>query len=345
MTAARSLKTENRGSRTGEVRSHCVFKLPFGEELFAGTGGRTTAQGYSASDGVRQHFTQKERDIETGLDYFLARYYSSTQGRFTSPDPLSAPACAHPNVPQSWNLYTYVLNNPLKLVDPDGMMWIYRYLDEEHTKIGIAWIEGNKISKADKAQGYQAFNFGGQSSRDVALTDGSVVRLSANSGHPLELRGPQQSGSDGGYLNRGLIRELGRQTAAMPAATGAFILLSLNGGYLVAGSSIAALDAAAYALYAAHETSQNDAQVMATTSSQYQDTTNPGSIRNIKTDVSKADFIKNMEASGYNVTRQGNVVFLDKGANRYTVYDSPKNGPSAQYFRGGEPVGKIRIKQ
>jgi len=35
---------------------------------------------------VRQHFTQKERDNETGLDYFLARYYSSTQGRFTSPD-------------------------------------------------------------------------------------------------------------------------------------------------------------------------------------------------------------------------------------------------------------------
>src|SRR5205807_5083078 len=60
--------------------------LPFGEELFAGTGGRTTAQGYSASDGIRQHFTQKERDIETGLDYFLARYYSSTEGRFASPD-------------------------------------------------------------------------------------------------------------------------------------------------------------------------------------------------------------------------------------------------------------------
>jgi YD repeat-containing protein len=52
--------------------------LPFGEELFAGTGGRTIAQGYSA-DGIRQQFTSKERDTETGLDYFLARYYSSTQ--------------------------------------------------------------------------------------------------------------------------------------------------------------------------------------------------------------------------------------------------------------------------
>ncbi len=46
--------------------------LPFGEEIFAGTGGRTTKQGY-AGDSVRQKFTQKERDIETGLVYFLAK--------------------------------------------------------------------------------------------------------------------------------------------------------------------------------------------------------------------------------------------------------------------------------
>ena len=60
--------------------------LPFGEEIAANTGLRTIPEGYSVSDGVRQQFTSKERDGETGLDYFLARYYSSTQGRFTSPD-------------------------------------------------------------------------------------------------------------------------------------------------------------------------------------------------------------------------------------------------------------------
>ena len=59
------------GSRTREVRSHCVFKLPFGEELFAGTGGRTTQHGYTGGS-VRQKFTRKERGIETGLDYFRA---------------------------------------------------------------------------------------------------------------------------------------------------------------------------------------------------------------------------------------------------------------------------------
>jgi len=72
VTAARSLKTENQLSRTREVRSHCVFKLPFGEELTT-QGLRPSVQGYTSNDGARQKFTKKERDNETGLDYFLAR--------------------------------------------------------------------------------------------------------------------------------------------------------------------------------------------------------------------------------------------------------------------------------
>lgn len=90
--------------------------LPFGEELFPPTGGRTAARGYSSGDGIRQQFTSKERDVETGLDYFEARYYSSTQGRFTSVDPGSFV----PADPQSWNRYLYTQNNPLKFTDPTG---------------------------------------------------------------------------------------------------------------------------------------------------------------------------------------------------------------------------------
>ncbi|MCW5964074.1 MAG: HNH endonuclease, partial [Bryobacterales bacterium] len=59
-----------------------------------------------------------ERDAETGLDYFGARYMSSAQGRFTSPDKPFADQ--HIENPQSWNLYTYTLNNPLRYVDPNG---------------------------------------------------------------------------------------------------------------------------------------------------------------------------------------------------------------------------------
>ena len=70
------------GSLAGVTR-HDYF--PFGEELFAGMGGRATTQGYGVVDNVRQKFTGKERDNETRLDYFRARYYSNAQGRFTSP--------------------------------------------------------------------------------------------------------------------------------------------------------------------------------------------------------------------------------------------------------------------
>ncbi|MEK6300261.1 MAG: RHS repeat-associated core domain-containing protein, partial [Acidobacteriota bacterium] len=62
-----------------------------------------------------------ERDNESGLDYFLARYYSSAQARFTSTD---APfADQSEGDPQSWNLYVYVGNNPLNHTDPSGL-WV-----------------------------------------------------------------------------------------------------------------------------------------------------------------------------------------------------------------------------
>ena len=64
-------------------------------------------------------FTGKERDAETGLDYFGARYLSSAQGRFTSPDPITGTPL-HIINPQRWNMYAYAVNNPLTYTDPDG---------------------------------------------------------------------------------------------------------------------------------------------------------------------------------------------------------------------------------
>ncbi len=72
---------------------------------------------------MRVEFTGKERDAETGLDYFGARYMSSAQGRFTSPDKPFADQ--DPYEPQSWNLYSYVRNNPLKFVDETGREIVY----------------------------------------------------------------------------------------------------------------------------------------------------------------------------------------------------------------------------
>ena len=64
--------------------------------------------------------TGKERDSESGNDYFGARYYASSMGRFMSPDPGWFMEADLTN-PQRWNLYSYALNNPLKLIDPNGM--------------------------------------------------------------------------------------------------------------------------------------------------------------------------------------------------------------------------------
>jgi RHS repeat-associated protein len=68
-------------------------------------------------------FTGKERDAESGLDYFGARYYASNMGRWMSPDwadkPEAVPYSSLDN-PQSLNLYGYVLNNPLSKADADG---------------------------------------------------------------------------------------------------------------------------------------------------------------------------------------------------------------------------------
>jgi len=97
----------------GEMLETCTG-LPFGDGL--------NCQGPGA-DPSPLHFTGKERDAESGNDYFVARYYESNMGRFLTPDwsaKLAAVPYAKLGNPQTLNLYSYVGNNPLSAVDPDG---------------------------------------------------------------------------------------------------------------------------------------------------------------------------------------------------------------------------------
>jgi len=89
-----------------QVREVCNFTVLLG------------LRGQAELNRVGSRSTGKERDTESGNDYFGARYYASSMGRFMSPDEPFADF--DPNNPQSWNLYGYVRNNPLTNTDPDG---------------------------------------------------------------------------------------------------------------------------------------------------------------------------------------------------------------------------------
>jgi RHS repeat-associated protein len=130
--------------------------LPFGEELLSGTGGRTgqNQQNFSA-DNLRKKFTSKERDNETGLDYFVARYYSAVQGRFTTADSFGGDR----HDPKTLNRYSYVLNNPLSLTDPTGHIPQNNQLGkyQDPAKVPPARKEGDPFPVADALGGGSPF--------------------------------------------------------------------------------------------------------------------------------------------------------------------------------------------
>ena len=92
------------------------ISLPYGDSLTA-----TSLPGFTqCPDATEHHFTGKERDAESGLDNFGARYMASTMGRFMSPDPINLTEERLLNPSNTLNKYAYAANNPLKYVDDDG---------------------------------------------------------------------------------------------------------------------------------------------------------------------------------------------------------------------------------
>jgi len=119
--------------------------LPFGEECTAGP----CASNPGLTGGQPKHFTGKERDTETGLDYFGARYYRANLGRFTSVDPT---VTMKENIvdPQRWNRYAYGRNNPLRFVDPNGRDWI------EYSGEQVTWYGGSTGDRSQPSGSYPA---------------------------------------------------------------------------------------------------------------------------------------------------------------------------------------------
>jgi RHS repeat-associated protein len=98
-------------------------------------------------------FTGKERDSESGLDNFGARYDAFTMGRFMTPDPVFISADRVFD-PQSLNLYAYVRNNPLSLTDPTGLDFYLACQTSDHSGCGQVdngsakgiWVQGQTVN-------------------------------------------------------------------------------------------------------------------------------------------------------------------------------------------------------
>ena len=114
-------------------------------------------------------FTGKERDAESGLDDFGARYSSSSMGRFVSPDPAGMFA-VNLRFPQTLNRYSYVMGNPLTMIDPLGLDCVY--LNNQGN--GVEWIDQNS-------------NFGECGTHGGYWVEGTLtgIQIDSESGHVM----------------------------------------------------------------------------------------------------------------------------------------------------------------
>lgn len=149
------LGTERARTAISGTSCETVTSLPFGDLL-------TTNGG--CGDPSPIHFTGRERDTDSGLDNLLARYSSSTVGRFMSADKFGGLM----SEPQSLNRYAYVINNPLKFVDPSGYwhcVWDDGSADDTQANGGASyqecadqggagWVSDNGDSLAGSACSY-----------------------------------------------------------------------------------------------------------------------------------------------------------------------------------------------
>jgi RHS repeat-associated protein len=125
------------------------------------TGTVVYSEAYNPYGGVQQtwvnsfdpvpKFSGKERDKESDLDYFGARYYDRSQYRFVSPDPKLVLQAAQAD-PQTWNLYTYCSNSPINYIDPSGKYGFrvhYKWTEKIAIMAGIPAPTARTIALAD----------------------------------------------------------------------------------------------------------------------------------------------------------------------------------------------------
>jgi RHS repeat-associated protein len=192
------------GTRRAQTDGYGVLEqtcqsLPFGDGLNCSLSNVAPTE---------HHFTGKERDAESGLDYFGARYYASNMGRWMSPDDGSD---WNRGNPQSLNLYSYGHNNPLSLVDPDG----HTPIPAQSAQIANAIAQDRTLHAVFNA----ANNFSPRGFEN-AFNSGALNNLSSAQGNTLRgLAGEAQVIDD---INGSLLQNLfgGTRDRAMVGSAG-----------------------------------------------------------------------------------------------------------------------------
>ena len=230
--------------------------LPFGEEIGADKGNRSSVTGYVTSNGTRQKFTQKERDSESGLDYFLARYYSSAQGRFTSADKPFAGQ--YEDDPQSWNLFAYARNNPLLYVDPLGED--YNVFDKD----------GNLIGQAKDQKDLKGYVLVSSKNGGRILTFEGGYRAEYFEGDPGK---PVQAKDDSGMtpIARGVLTELDRSASGSLQLIRGFAVVTTAGGVIGGVAAFIAPAAVPFIVHAVEKVSVTGPSIAVTLLSKAQD--------------------------------------------------------------------------
>ncbi len=206
--------------------------------------GHTRGEARTRSGGEDYQFTQKERDAESGLHCFEARFLTASLGRFTRVDPL---ACAVSrswiSQPQRWNTYSYAGNNPLRLSDPSGLDWIdsinsairsilpQQYATRFRGVDNPDWDHGESQALADAsrladitpgvmtAKGLYELKTGHD-----PLTGGDVSKTEASLKVGLSILGPAAKGA------RSILGPLATEAGAMLKGSSAIALSTARGG-------------------------------------------------------------------------------------------------------------------
>jgi RHS repeat-associated protein len=194
----RRMQTNDAGQPETDVQS-----LPYGDALATATDPLAPA---TADDATPLHFTGKERDTESGNDYFGARYYASSMGRWLSPDPTQLWYADQTN-PQSMNLYGYGWNNPHRYIDKNGNEVV---LAVAGAAIGFTtgfvgeWIHDDLSGKGFSWRDSLAYGAGGAATGALAgLTFGGSLLVQAAAGVATSTIG----NVGGGLISRGIAGE------------------------------------------------------------------------------------------------------------------------------------------